>query len=181
MSILDIDPIADMGLLAEGLGPKDVGAYWDSVTNCLREFANPGDALVCVHVAIDRRATCNFCEEPVGHATFLLRNEAKGRQATSCARCIYYLPAAARRMDGAITIIYMAQGSAAIVRHRYPWDGPADEPWLQADAEADETSEGELDFYEDSQRYSMDELSCEGLGADEIDWDSHDYEWDVPF
>jgi hypothetical protein len=165
----------------------DTGDYYRLLMRNLGKFRQPGDVLKPVSVSIRPNSTCELCMKPDISEVHVLRNETKGTQRNVGNECIENYLVALTLMDGQAVSIqgspsYLAEKerirrrksevAERVERARMRAFGFEDEE--EDELEEDYEEEDEDDYDEDADN----DLTPEGLGADEIDWESASYELD---
>ena len=155
-------------------------AYWERVKETLEEFYKPGDYIHCVKVFNCPNSTCQLCGHTPITWNHVLRNARTSKGLVVGNRCVYQYKVVIEEKGYDGTVEYLPQYHRAVefINTRYP--GTARIISQEAPSEAEYRIEGydwaddyDLGDYEAFDAYS---LAPEGLGGDEIDWDSHDYE-----
>ena len=162
--------------------------YWERIAKRVRTFAEPGDPLQCVEV---RRSstpeTCELC----GHSPIFwlhyLKNLRTGEQLIVGSQCILNYKRVYEKFTGNILQIQVEErlswwadkmnskspDAVTIIPTDYKevYHGE----YLVGEESRDWSEEYDIedeDFDEELEEEDLNDLAPEGLGADEIDWDS---------
>ena len=162
------------------LTKTDNSGYWERVRKTLAEFYKPGDYIHCVKVFDRPNSTCQLCNHTPITRNHVLRNARTSRGLVVGNRCVHQYKIVVEEMGYDGTVDYLPQYHRAVefINTRYP--GTARVASQEDASEPEYRIEGydwADDYYlGDSEAFDTYSLAPEGLGGDEIDWDSHDYE-----
>ena len=158
----------------------DNSGYWERVRKTLAEFYKPGDYIHCVNVFKRQNSTCQLCSHTPITWNHVLRNARTSRRLVVGRICVIQYKVGVEKMgyDGTVNYLPQFRREAELINARYPGTAKIISP--EDTSEAEHRIEGYdwVDGYylEDSEIFDANSLAAEGLGGDEIDWDSHDYE-----
>ena len=155
-------------------------AYWERVKETLEEFYKPGDYIHCVKVFNCPNSTCQLCGHTPITWNHVLRNARTSRCLVVGNICVhsYKVFVEKKGYDGTVNYLPQFHREAELINSTYPGTAKIISPEDTAEAESRIEGYDWADGYylEDSEIFDTNSLAAEGLGGDEIDWDSHDYE-----
>ena len=152
--------------------------YWTKIRKAVEDFSIPGDNLNCIKVHYEKEGqNCQLCgHHPINwvHTLQNTRTEAiieVGRE------CIHnYKLIHEKRYNTPMEIIYPAHYRKSIQVINDKWPGTV---IIQPDIDNRSSDIDDMQ-YEDVEFYgtNFDDMTPEGMGLDEIDWDSFDWDTD---
>lgn len=158
--------------------------YWQTIQQTLKGFWKRDDLLVCTDVFKSSGESCQLCGYSPITWNHVLRNVRTSRTLTVGSMCIHNFKRVVKELEKQDVIIaypVRLERMAAMINQKYPGAVqiglPAGiiDPFEQSNRYA-EPADGiqEADF--DQECYDSDDLAPEGMGLDEIDYDSLDYD-----
>ena len=149
--------------------------YWEIIAETVRHFSRPGDKLFCADAYQSKEfIKCQLCGHYPIKNIFLLMNERTGESLKVGSECIVNYKVVSERMGGRVYILYPEKFKplADKLNDRYP--GTVTVVDDRPDIEMDLAMRGYKVL--DPEDLDIDDLAPEGMGLDDVDWDS--YGWD---
>jgi hypothetical protein len=141
--------------------------YWEKIAKKINEFSKPNDLLKCAEIYhVDKISTCELCGYEGISWINVLENLRTNQRLKIGSRCVGQYHMVSLKIDKPVQITYpdKFKKSAILINKNYPGAVEIEAPLGKQDLSLDE--------YE----FDWEGRAPEGLGDDEIDWDSLDYE-----
>lgn len=146
--------------------------YWSRIAKAIGHFAQPGDTLTCVKIEkVGESRSCELCGYyPIKwlHTLQNLRTRATMIVGSNC--IVNYKKLHEQRFGIPLEVRFPAKyaKAATLLNQRFPGTVSIDPQAKPLELEAEP-------FY-DPEELSLDDLAPEGMGSNEIDWESFDWE-----
>lgn len=151
--------------------------YWETITKNLSTFCKPGDQIVCKNIFREEGQVCELCGHSPITWNHVLVNNMTSEEMIVGSNCVHNFKEGLNKLDIDLNITYpnKYEKIANRINEKYPgtiivMDKYGHENRVLDEQDYDPELEMEL--------LSLDELAPEGMGPDEIDWDSFDFEDD---
>lgn len=152
--------------------------YWDRIRQSVRDFANPTDDLRCVdYRRIDEGTTCELCGHSPINNVYTLQNGRSGGTLRLGSMCIVQYRLVQERRGNATGRVFFPAAMRPLAEKINA--RRADTVFVLDRVTVGEAPEmlsldinGDLVAQSDYETDLLDDLAPEGLGSDEIDWDS---------
>lgn len=146
--------------------------YWNRIAKVIGHFAEPGDSLACVKIEkADEPQSCQLCDYYPIKWLHTLQNLRTGTALTIGSNCIVnYKKLHEQRFGTPLEVRFPAKyaKAATILNQRFPGTVVVDQ---LPDAPASED-----EHFLVIEKSDLDDLAPEGMGFDEIDWESFNWE-----
>lgn len=153
--------------------------YWMRIAKTVAKFAQPGDTLECIGVCrVENPSSCELCGHYPIHWLHTLQNSRTKQTLLIGSECINnYAEVYRRRYGATISIIYPPKyaKAARFINKKFPGTVSI-EPGEKLEKLPD-LGWDEMDV-PDWTELDLDDLAPEGMGIDEVDWDSFDWDQD---
>jgi hypothetical protein len=161
--------------------------YWGKLKTRLAPFVAGGGKIQCVRMFRTKMPqTCELCDKHPIHRNCIIENESTGQRLRVGCECVKNYEVALREMGIAAPLVIdkNIQDIAHAWLHDKRCEGNKLEPWVTPEEEhreqmkrvwGDEYEEDEDEDIGDgaSDEDDVDDAPPEGLGGEDVDWDSH--------
>lgn len=153
--------------------------YWQTIQETLKGFWKRDDLLVCTNVFKSSGQTCQLCGYSPITWNHVLRNMRTSKTITVGSMCIHNFKRVVKELEKQDVIIAYPERlarMAVLINQKYPNTVQIGLPAGISDPLDNEPHDGIPDAYFESECYDIDDLAPGGMGSDEIDYDSLDYD-----
>ena len=151
--------------------------YWETIIENLSSFCKPGDQIFCKYIFKEDGQVCDLCGHSPITWNHVLINKRTGDEMIVGSNCVHNFKEGLKRLHFDLEITYpnKYEKIANRINEKYPGTVVIDEYGHEVEEDYPEEIY-QLEF--GMERLSGDELAPEGMGSDEIDWDSFDFDDD---
>lgn len=150
--------------------------YWNRIARAIKAFSEPGDDLVCVRIAWGPERNCELCGHFPIKKIHTLKNQRTAEELRIGRECIrHYKVVHEARFGEQAKILFPQRYEREAQRINSKWPKTVA---MLAPSQEDDFPQDDGDYFKDQYEFDIEEMAPEGMGVDEVDWDSFDWDND---